>query len=62
MGEAREDLGDSLAGVLAGGDGGQLGMRMSEEQADKFLAGITGGADDGDFGFRMRGGGHGRMG
>jgi hypothetical protein len=49
VGEAREDLGEGLPGVLARGDGAQPGVRVGEEQARQFLPGVTGRAHDGDF-------------
>jgi hypothetical protein len=40
VGKFREDLRETLSGVLAGGDGGQFDMRMRKEQADEFFAGV----------------------
>ena len=54
MGEFRKDLRQRLPGVLARGDGGQLGVRMRQQQPDQFLAGVTRRAHDGDFFFHIR--------
>jgi hypothetical protein len=48
MGELREDLRQCLPSVLPRGDGGQLRVRMRQEQPDDFLAGVTRGAYDCD--------------
>jgi hypothetical protein len=55
VGELREDLRQRLTGVLAGGDGGQLRVRMRQEQTDEFFARITRRTDYGYlFGFHHK--------
>ena len=55
-GELGEDGGDGLAGVLAGGDGGEFGVRMAKEKANEFFARIAAGSDDGDAGIGVHDG------
>jgi hypothetical protein len=45
MRKSRKNLCQGLPGVLAGCDGGQLDMRMGQQQPDKFLARIAAGAN-----------------
>ena len=55
-GELGEDGGDGLAGVLAGGDGGEFGVRMAKEKVNEFFARIAAGSDDGDAGIGVHDG------
>ena len=48
-GEFRENLRQSLPGILARGDGDQFRVRMVQEQLHQNFAGITRRADDGHF-------------
>ena len=45
-GEAREDRGHRLAGILARSQHRQVDVRMLKQQAHQFLAGVTGGTHD----------------
>jgi len=45
-GEAREDRGHRLAGILARSQHRQVDVRMPKKEAHQFLAGVTGGAHD----------------
>ena len=42
-------IGDERGVVLARGDGGDLDVRMAQEDFDKFEGGVTGAAEDGCF-------------
>src|SRR5688572_7638818 len=42
-------LGQGLAGILSGSDGFELGLRMTQQQADEFFAGVTACTNNGNF-------------
>ena len=51
VGEAREDVGERAAGVLAGGEADEFSAWVAEEDAKEFDAGVSAGSEDGDFGW-----------